>query len=64
MEIQAKYFDVPFEINYKRLYEQISIIKSSIQKEALMFQLEKYQNVFSCDKSISENIEELELQRF
>ena len=61
LEIQANCFSVPFRINYKKLYNQLLSIGPSLQKDALMFQLEKYQNVFSCDKSISENIEEIEL---
>lgn len=61
LETQARYFKVPFCIKYSKLYKQLSTIKSSIQKDALMFQLEKYQNVFQIDKSINENIEELEI---
>lgn len=61
LEIQANCFSVPFNINYKKLYNQLFLIEPSLQKDALMFQLEKYQNVFSCDKSISGKIEELEL---
>lgn len=49
LETQAKYFDIPFQIDYSSLYNDLKNVNDSLQKEALLFQLDKYQEIL-CQK--------------